>query len=364
MERAKAMEPGQERELAMLQAETALVRAMQAPAEYEQSASEAMLGIFDAQKQIEGDAVASALLNIKKLQDQLKLAQTRGDEVGVANIQAQLLQAGESLRQAQLDERNTLFTIRAAQVSQDPVAQAQNELARLRALHADVNGAKAKNEVYAQIIEAERTLNNAMSDVRMSTYDLRAAELQALGDSVGVAQSQVAKAQMELQNAAASGAGTAQMNQLRAALINAETNARDTIFQDRMADYTWMYDMEHITRSQYVNYLEGLKSTLIPGTRQFKDLELQIKRLRDETSSNLQANLPTSLALPTLYEVRRFSQSTSGFGPGNTAGIGYQDNRNMNIQIVINQNQSRDEIVEIMGEALGVGRNGNGVRRR
>ena len=66
--------------------------------------------------------------------------------------------------------------------------------------------------------------------------------------------------------------------------------------------------MGQITKGQYAEYLEGLKSTLIPGTRQFKELGLTIKQLKDDIGSDLQHNLPTSLALPTLYEVRRLNQ--------------------------------------------------------
>ena len=98
--------------------------------------------------------------------------------------------------------------------------------------------------------------------------------------------------------------------------------------------------------------------------QQFKDLALTIKQLKDGISSDLQANLPTSLRLPTLYEVRRFDQTGASSG-GATAGIGYQDNRQVSIQIEVN-NADQDTqgiVLQTIEEALGTGRNGYGSRR-
>ena len=101
--------------------------------------------------------------------------------------------------------------------------------------------------------------------------------------------------------------GDTEIRNLRAQVVTADKAAKDALFDEKMYDYKWMMDMGQITKGQYADYLEGLKSTLIPGTRQFKELELTIKQLKDDIGSDLQHNLPTSLALPTLYEQERFS---------------------------------------------------------
>ena len=121
--------------------------------------------------------------------------------------------------------------------------------------------------------------------------------------------------------------------------------------------------MGKITKSQYANYLEGLKATLIPGTKQFKDLELTIKQLKNDIGSDLQQNLPTSLALPTLYEVRRLDQVSQTRDANGRAGIGYQDNRTQDIKIYVNNGMGESEVVQVLSDALGTGRSGSGPRR-
>jgi hypothetical protein len=144
-------------------------------------------------------------------------------------------------------------------------------------------------------------------------------------------------------------------------VIAAEKGARDAIFQDRMDDYKFLLDMGEITQSQYADYLEGLKSTLIPGTKQFRDLEVTIKQLRDDIGGNLQANLPTSLQLPTLYEVRRLNQMGQGAAAGQA--IGYQDNRNVQVTVYVNNGLTEDQVVGTLSKAMNVGTTGLESRR-
>jgi hypothetical protein len=202
-----------------------------------------------------------------------------------------------------------------------------------------------------------------MNDARYSVYNLRQAELQAMGDDVGAAQVAAELARQQLNDAIKAGAGVSAVNNARASFISADKAAKDAVFQDRMDEYKWLLDMGRISKSQYINYLEGLKSTLIPGTKQFKDLELSIKQLKDDVGGDLQANLPTSLRLPTLYEVRRFDQTPQMGGSG--YGVGYQDNRQVSISVEIND-ASQDTagiVVKTLEDALGTGRNGYGQRR-
>ena len=140
--------------------------------------------------------------------------------------------------------------------------------------------------------------------------------------------------------------------------------AKDALFDEKMYDYKWMMDMGQITKGQYADYLEGLKSTLIPGTRQFKELELTIKQLKDDIGSDLQHNLPTSLALPTLYEVRRLNQMQgSSMSAAMGGGIGYQDNRTQDIVVYVSNGMGAEEVVGVLQDALDGSRSGSGPRR-
>jgi hypothetical protein len=92
--------------------------------------------------------------------------------------------------------------------------------------------------------------------------------------------------------------------------------------------------MGQITTSQLVGYLQSLLQIPDLTEDQVRDINLQIKRLRQELASDLQFNLPTDLGLPTLYEVRRLSQSSA-------AGLNYQAGQgvtNNNQVITVNVN--------------------------
>jgi hypothetical protein len=140
--------------------------------------------------------------------------------------------------------------------------------------------------------------------------------------------------------------------------VSADKSASDAAFNDKLDDYKFMYEMGTLTKTEYVNYLEGLKSTLIPGTKQFKDLELTIKQLKDDISGGLQMNLPTSLALPTLYEVRRLNQSVGADGQA----AGYNDNRVVTITLNINNGADQAEMINVLNQALGTGTSGRDPR--
>jgi hypothetical protein len=317
--------------------------------------------VWAALMEFEGNTVAAAITRVKQAEYQLSIAKP-GDET--AQAQMALMQAQTALRQAQSQEREAAYRLFGAEIAgQDPVAQAKVDLALAKEQLKYAKGTIEQANARVAVIEAQRALNEAMNDARYSVYNLRQAELQAMGDDVGAAQVAAELARQQLNDAIKAGAGVSAVNNARASFISADKAAKDAVFQDRMDEYKWLLDMGRISKSQYINYLEGLKSTLIPGTKQFKDLELSIKQLKDDVGGDLQANLPTSLRLPTLYEVRRFDQTPQMGGSG--YGVGYQDNRQVSISVEIND-ASQDTagiVVKTLEDALGTGRNGYGQRR-
>lgn len=315
--------------------------------------------VWAAFMEFEGNVAAAALTRLKQAQYNLSVAKP-GDETAQAQIA--LMQAEKAYREAQNQERDATYGLLTSQTN-NPVEQARLELQRAKEQLAGAKGLVEQANAQAAVNNAQKALNDAMNEARYSVFNLRQAELQAMGDDVGSAQLAAELARQQLQDAIKAGAGVSAVNNARASFISADKAAKDAVFQDRMDEYKWLLDMGRISKSQYINYLEGLKSTLIPGTKQFKDLELTIKQLKDDVGGDLQANLPTSLRLPTLYEVRRFDQ-TPQMGTG-YAGIGYQDNRQVSINVEIND-ASQDTasiVVKTLEDALGTGRNGYGQRR-
>lgn len=407
-------------------AEARLGKALQAGRDHQSDFRQAYLGLQQAYAEVAGNNIQAAILESAGIQEQLSNATASGSD-NTAGIQAQLVRANESIRQALIADQTSNYelmaavaeargnTIGAAQVGiaqaqfvlrnargtqninnakialeqanqrlrdelirhraeqfdlltaivagDDPLAQAQIAQAEAREALQRAIGPSEIAQARIQVIEADRAVAKAMQDIRSSLFDLRQAQLDAVGDEVGSAQVAAQQARQQLQDAIANKAGAAQINSLRAQVISADKAAKDAVFNERRDEYDFLYEMGRITKSQYINYLEGLKSTLIPGTAQFRDLELAIKRLKDDVSGDLQANLPTSLALPTLYEVRRLNQTPGTANAPAGTSIGYQDNRQVDVQITIGQNMSEGEIVDVLGKALGVGTSGSSPRR-
>lgn len=303
-----------------------------------------------------GNTLAVAHLGLEQAAQDLEAARASGDPDAINEAVGRFASALRGLRDEQDSKVESLIKLAQA-INTDPVYGANLELGRAQELLARARGTEEEIAAQQRVVEAERALRDAMNQVRDSRYELRQAELQAMGDEVGASMmaAQLAKAQLSEALALANqgkGPGEAEINRLRAAVVTADKAASDAAFQDKLDDYGFLYNMNQITKTEYVNYLEGLKSTLIPGTKQFKDLELQIKQLKDDISGGLQMNLPTSLALPTLYEVRRLNQTGT---TANGAGIGYQDNRNVQININVNNSTDQATVVAALNNALGVG---------
>jgi hypothetical protein len=317
-------------------------------------------GIAKAFLDFIGDSIGSSIKELEQADADLAFAQAEGDEVAIQQAIQNQIAARKAIREA-LIRRAELNSQLAGAQTEDPLAQAQIELDFAKKIESLALSEEQRIQAQLKIIEANKRVEEAMRNIREAQFNVRRAELDAIEDSVGAAQLEVSRARSVLNDAVARNLGTAAIENARAGVIAAEKGARDAIFQDRMDDYKFLLDMGEITQSQYADYLEGLKSTLIPGTKQFRDLEVTIKQLRDDIGGNLQANLPTSLQLPTLYEVRRLNQMGQGAAAGQA--IGYQDNRNVQVTVYVNNGMTEDQVVGTLSKAMNVGTTGLESRR-
>lgn len=195
--------------------------------------------------------------------------------------------------------------------------------------------------------------------IRQSGLSLRETEFRAMDDDVNAARASLGRERQLLTYMQQAGYGRKAIADQRGAIINAERQLRDTIIKDKLDEYQYLLDTDKITKSQYIDYLTALKNTLDPATDQFKELEVMIKRLKDDIGSDLQANLPTSLQLPTLYEVRRLDQTGTEAGAA-IGGIGYQDNRNVQINVSISDasDDTKSAVIKMLDQYVGADRNG------
>jgi TP901 family phage tail tape measure protein len=290
---------------------------------------------------------------------QFAIAQYGADSPQTAAARTSLAQALVAQRNAMQQRKDAFVDLLLGlnKMDEDAVVVAQAEVNLAQQQLNEALGIDDRLSAQKRMLDAQKQLNQAMNEVRISQMELRQAELDAYEDEIGSANIAVQIAQQQLADAQAAGAGQATINGLQAQLIAARKSADDTRIQEARENYDFLYEMEQITKTEYIQYLESLKSALRPGTDAFKDLELTIKRLKDDISSDLQTNLPTALSLPTLYEVRRLA-GTTGLSQTTGQAIGYQDNRNMNVQIYVNNGMSPEQVVSAFTTAVGLGRNG------
>lgn len=323
----------------------------------------------DAQKAVRDSAKALARF-VAANEDPLKEAQydldAAKEEYAAARGTLAKNQAALAVKQAEREVRNQLRAIRdslfslfkAIVAGDDPVKQAEFDLNVAKQLQSDARGTAAEADAALRTLDAEKALRDAMQSARLSVFNLRKAQLDSMGDDIGVANIGVKEARQQLADAISNKAGAAAINAARANVISAEKTAKDVIFQNKLDENQYLLDTGKQTKSEYIKYLQGLQATLAPGSKQFKDLERTLYNLKNDIGSDLKNNLPTTLALPTLYEVRRLNQS----GPQ-----GYQDSRtqasivttNNNQTITINaQGANAEQVAVEVGKVLGLGRNG------
>jgi hypothetical protein len=131
-------------------------------------------------------------------------------------------------------------------------------------------------------------------------------------------------------------------------VVRAEAAARDEQLNSQLSDFQFLFDMEQITKTQFIAYLQSLKQIPDLTTEQVRDIDRQIKQLRDDVQQDLQFNLPSTFRLPTLFEARRVDQGTGG-------GVGFQDNRQVSVTMVVNNGMSQQQAADFLFDAIGGG---------
>jgi hypothetical protein len=321
------------------QAETATYRALIKSLNFRLGRMETIIRLTGmGQKQ--GQALKDQLVALRQLNRQIEESAAatnvvQGDTPGLArDVAASAEDEAEKARQAMIELQEARFALLEAQVANDPVALARVGQQRAAFAYQIARTEAEQIRAEAERINADRQLQDALNDIVNSQIELAMAYANAAGDTVQVANLQLQQAITQLQQLQAAGAGAAEINRAQAEIVNARAGVRDANLQDRQEFYQYLHDMGQITTSQLVGYLQSLLQIPDLTEDQVRDINLQIKRLRQELASDLQFNLPTDLGLPTLYEVRRLSQSSA-------AGLNYQAGQgvtNNNQVITVNVN--------------------------
>lgn len=307
------------------------------------------------------DPIKAAEISVQIAQAAVAAAVPYSQAYYAALAQLDAAQKEQIKAQESIDKSNLAYA--AALVAGDPIlaAQAAKQKAEYELAHAKT--VEETNQALIDNLNADKSTQDALSKLYDSQSELLKASANYVGDTVAVAQIGVAEATRHLAEVQAKyaqhQAGDADVQAAKAALINANATARDANIKKLEDDYKFQLDMGQITQSQYISYLEGLKSLADGNTSIIRDLDLQIHNLKQALGANLQFNLPANIGLGTFYEARRLNQSV---GP-NGAAAGYQDNRQVSIQVVVNNGMDVTQVKQVLGDALGGGRFGNDLRR-
>ena len=310
------------------------------------------------------NAVAQAELDVKMAELEVAVAsgqaaKTRA-KARLIEAQRSLQEASKSLNEGEFEAYINLFKafydMNDIAIAQMDVALADNKMKEAKTKAERINAQADK-------IRAQQGQANALREIQEANDNLAQAMLEFVGDSVAASDYAVVAARRNLDDILAkyrSGkADGGDVAGARAELTNALGRQRDSILNDKKDQYSFLYDMEKISKSQYVAYLEQLRQMPDLTQDQLRDIERQIKGLKDDLGADLQFNLPSILSMPGFYEPRRLDQTAQT--PGYS--IGYQDNRDVQITLNIANGMTQQEATDMLGAALNDNRTGNRIGR-
>lgn len=259
-----------------------------------------------------------------------------------------MAQKMEEAFQAYRETSEALLDLNLARVEGDPVKEAM-----IAQQQADLAARFARTEAerlsaMAERIRADRQLQQAMFEISNSQVDLLIAMAEAAGNSVEVADLNIRRVEDQIAQAKALGLGEAEMTNLQSELVSAKAARRDAVLSDRREYFQYLSDIGKISQGQLIGYLETLRAIPDLTEKQRRDLEVEIYNLRKQLGQDFQFNLPANLQLPTAYEVRRFDQSTGAAGVG-----GYNDNRNISVQVSVATGADPNEIANAVATVVG-----------
>lgn len=304
-----------------------------------------------AKAQAGGDPLAEA--GVAQQEARLAARTAKGQAARLA-AQAQGVEAERARQDAQNAIRQAGFGVTRAQIGDDPIRQAR--LAQLEAAHAARTARSTADRLAAEAarIDADRSMQSAVADLFNSQVELAIAVANAAGDTLKAARLGAQESRDKLNQARSAGAGKAELNRLEADVVraNAEVVSTQVSTQERNIDFA--LQMGQITASQAVAQLQGLLNLVAGNEAETQRILLKIHELKNSLNQDLQFNIPEQIHLPTLYEARRLNQSPGGYQdnrPG--AGLGYQDNRNINIVLQVDANTDYNAAYDtIQGMAL------------
>lgn len=261
--------------------------------------------------------------------------------------QAAVEKAIQAVQDAENEVVQAMYTLAQAQAT-NPVLRAQYAVDAAQATIANAHDTASEMRAMAAKVQADRALRDAIYDVANSQVELLEAIANAAGDTVGAANIALTLARQKFDQVMASTPDdVAAVNRARGDVIAAERASYDATLNQKQDDIQFALDMKQITKQQAIGMLQSLLAIPTNTLAQQRAIQRQIESLKGELGQDFQFNLPSILGLPTLYEARRLSQG-AGMGLG-----GYQDNRQISIQVFANTNADPNQIAAAVADVMG-----------
>lgn len=248
----------------------------------------------------------------------------------------------EERRREAIETQKARLALRRVQAEGDPVAVAEAAIDEARYSISVAESEADKINGMAALIGAQRQLSQAHLSVRDAYRNIDKAMADAAGDAVRSAEIELESIREHIAEAQARGDKLA-VAQGRAQLIAQQRAVDQATLATAQQDIDFYREMGQATLGQTIAAYEALLPLASKNKDDYQALLLKINALRKEGASNLAFDIPSDIALPTLYEVRRSNQQAS-------IGAGYQDNRVINVNFTatnVNDAQAiADQIVE------------------
>jgi hypothetical protein len=128
----------------------------------------------------------------------------------------------------------------------------------------------------------------------------------------------------------------------------ADANLERARFDVALFDLKFLTETDQLGTGGYISALQGLLAQVDTSTHQGKAIFLEIQGLIEgltEDIGNLAFNIPGSIRIPTLFEVRRAVQADS-------LGVNYQDNRQIDVRVNVETVADLGELLTVLSGSL------------
>jgi hypothetical protein len=292
------------------------------------------------------DPVKQAQATLASAQSTLGLLQAQTGDAKATETQIKQAEAQVNDAQVGVDQANNAVTVAGIDLVRAQLGLGANavEDAKVLKKKADEAVAEAKGkggvaEAQAQIqeLQAAQAGVDAIFKQAQAALDLTIAVDEFNGDSVKAAKDTLTKLNQQLSNEVAKNAGSEVTDPIRAQIKTQTKAIADAQIADQESLIDFQLQMNEITTGQAISMYQAMLGIAV-NEKDRRALLLKINELQKQTAGDLQFNIG-DIKVPTLYEARR-AQATA------LVGTGYNDNRNVVMNIIVNNQGDLDAAVE------------------